>query len=61
MARDASGNFSAGTITATLSGTASNADKLDDLHSTAFSQEFHYGTTAQNTGYYKININSVVG
>lgn len=55
VARDSSGNFSAGSITADLVG---SADKLDGLHSTAFSQEFHYGTTAQNTGYYKININS---
>jgi len=34
--RDGSGNFSAGTITANLTGTASNADKLDNLNSTQF-------------------------
>ena len=39
VVRDASGNFSAGTITASLNGnasTASNADKLDGLDSTQF-------------------------
>ena len=36
VARDASGNFSAGTITASLTGTASNADQLDSLDSTSF-------------------------
>ena len=34
--RDGSGNFSAGTITADLTGTASNADKLDNINSTQF-------------------------
>jgi hypothetical protein len=37
--RDSSGNFSAGTITATLSGTATSAtdaDTVDNLHATAF-------------------------
>jgi len=34
--RDASGNFSAGTITANLTGTASNANTLDSLDSTQF-------------------------
>ena len=34
--RDASGNFSAGTITAALTGTASNANKLDNVDSTSF-------------------------
>ena len=34
--RDGSGNFSAGTISAALTGTASNANKLDDLDSTQF-------------------------
>ena len=38
VARDASGNFAAGTITANLTGTASNADTLDGLNSTAFIQ-----------------------
>ena len=36
VARDASGNFSAGTITAALTGTASNAALLDSLDSTQF-------------------------
>jgi len=36
VARDGSGNFSAGTITATLSGTASNANTLDSLDSSQF-------------------------
>src|SRR6056300_271687 len=36
IARDASGNFSAGTITASLTGTASNAALLDSLDSTQF-------------------------
>jgi hypothetical protein len=36
VARDASGNFSAGTITANLTGTASNAATLDSLDSTQF-------------------------
>ena len=36
VARDASGNFSAGTITANLTGTASNANTLDSLDSTQF-------------------------
>ena len=36
VARDASGDFSAGTITASLTGTASNAALLDSLDSTQF-------------------------
>ena len=36
VSRDASGNFSAGTITASLTGTASNAALLDSLDSTQF-------------------------
>ena len=36
VARDASGNFTAGTITASLSGTASNANTLDSIDSTQF-------------------------
>jgi len=36
VARDGSGNFSAGTITASLTGTASNAALLDSLDSTQF-------------------------
>jgi len=36
VARDSSGNFSAGTITATLNGTASNANTLDSLDSSQF-------------------------
>jgi hypothetical protein len=36
VARDASGNFSAGTITATLTGTASNAALLDSIDSASF-------------------------
>jgi len=36
VARDGSGNFSAGTITASLTGTASNANQLDSLDSTQF-------------------------
>ena len=34
--RDSSGNFSAGTITAALTGTASNANLLDNINSTSF-------------------------
>jgi hypothetical protein len=34
--RDSSGNFSAGTITAALTGTATNADKLDNINSSQF-------------------------
>ena len=34
--RDASGNFSAGTISASLTGTASNANLLDNINSTSF-------------------------
>lgn len=36
VARDASGNFTAGTITASLNGTASNANTLDSIDSTSF-------------------------
>jgi len=36
VARDASGNFSAGTITASLTGTASNAALLDNVDSSQF-------------------------
>jgi len=36
VARDASGNFIAGTITASLNGTASNANTLDSIDSTSF-------------------------
>lgn len=71
VARDASGNFSAGTITATLSGnasTATNADQLDGQHgsyyqpaSTAIttsnigSQSVNYATTAGNGGVTSVN------
>jgi hypothetical protein len=50
---NASGNIpiSNGTLNSNL-----NADLLDGKHSTSFHQRIHYGTTAQNTGYYKINI-----
>jgi len=36
VARDASGNFTAGTITASLNGTASNANALDGIDNTQF-------------------------
>lgn len=45
--RDASGNFSAGTITANLTGTASNANTLDSLDSADFSR-FSSGGTISN-------------
>jgi hypothetical protein len=50
---NASGNIpiSNGTLNSNL-----NADLLDGKHSTSFHQRIHYGTTARNTGYYKINI-----
>ena len=71
VARDASGNFSAGTITAALNGnasTATNADQLDGQHgsyyqpaSTAIttsnigSQSVSYATTAGNGGVTSVN------
>lgn len=71
VARDASGNFSAGTITAALSGnasTATNADQLDGQHgsyyqpaSTAIttsnigSQSVNYATTSGNGGVTSVN------
>jgi len=45
VARDASGNFTADTITATLNGTAGNADKLNN----------------QSASYYRINIYDATG
>lgn len=48
--RDASGNFSAGTITADLTGTASNADQLDSQDGTYYlSRANHTGTQAAST------------
>lgn len=38
------------------SGSGLDADLLDGLHKTAFSQEFHYGVQSVASGYYKINI-----
>ena len=48
--RDGSGNFSAGTITASLTGTASNADKLDNLNSTQFLRSDQNDTTTGSLG-----------
>lgn len=36
-----------------------NADKVDGYHAAAFGQQVHYSTKNQNTGYYKIKINSL--
>lgn len=48
--RDASGNFSAGTITASLTGTASNADQLDSQDGSYYlSRTNHTGTQAAST------------
>ena len=58
VARDASGNFSAGTITANLTGTASNADTLDGLNSTAFIQLGSTYTVA--SGITKFQSNDVI-
>lgn len=46
VARDASGNFSAGTITATLTGTASTASTLTGLTSTIAELNFSDGVTS---------------
>lgn len=46
VARDASGNFSAGTITATLTGTASTASTLTGLTSTVDELNFSDGVTS---------------
>lgn len=48
--RDASGNFSAGTITADLTGTATDADKLDGEHGSYYlNRTNHTGTQAAST------------
>lgn len=48
--RDSSGNFSAGTITANLTGTASDADKLDGEHGSYYlSRANHTGSQTAST------------
>ena len=48
--RDSSGNFSAGTITASLTGTASNADQLDSQDGTYYlNRANHSGTQTTST------------
>lgn len=48
--RDSSGNFSAGTITASLTGTASNADQLDSQDGTYYlNRANHSGTQTAST------------
>jgi hypothetical protein len=63
VARDASGNFSAGTITANLTGTASsatNADTVDSLHASSFLRS---DTNTSTTGYLQAEgfVNSSTG
>jgi hypothetical protein len=50
VARDASGNFSAGTITANLTGTASNADTLDGQDGTYYYPASNPNGYTTNTG-----------
>jgi hypothetical protein len=49
--RDASGNFSAGTITANLTGTASNANTLDSLDSSQFLRSDTADSTASTISF----------
>ena len=59
--RDSSGNFSAGTITATLSGTATsatNADKVDNLHASAF---LRTDTSSSTIGQLTVSGSSQIG
>ena len=63
VARDASGNFSAGTITANLTGTASsatNADTVDSLHASSFLRS---DANTSTTGYLQAEgfVNSSTG
>lgn len=63
VARDASGNFSAGTITATLSGnasTATNADQLDGQHGSYY-QPASTAITTSNIGSQSVNYATSAG
>ena len=61
VARDASGNFSAGTITATLTGTASNAALLDSLDSTQFLRSDAADTKTAGDLSFSDNVKAVFG
>jgi hypothetical protein len=61
VARDASGNFSAGTITASLTGTASNADQLDSLDSTSFLRSDAADTKTSGDLSFSDNVKAVFG
>jgi len=61
VARDASGNFSAGTITASLTGTASNADQLDSLDSTQFLRSDAADTKTSGDLSFSDNVKAVFG
>jgi hypothetical protein len=61
VARDASGNFSAGTITAALTGTASNAALLDSLDSTQFLRSDAADTKTSGDLSFSDNVKAVFG
>jgi uncharacterized protein YaiE (UPF0345 family) len=61
VARDASGNFSAGTITAALTGTASNAALLDSLDSTQFLRSDAADTKTAGDLSFSDNVKAVFG
>ena len=61
VARDASGNFSAGTITASLTGTASNADQLDSLDSTQFLRSDAADTKTSGDLSFSDNVKAIFG
>ena len=61
VARDASGNFSAGTITASLTGTASNAALLDSLDSTQFLRSDAADTKTSGDLSFSDNVKAVFG
>jgi hypothetical protein len=61
VARDGSGNFSAGTITASLTGTASNAALLDSLDSTQFLRSDAADTKTSGNLSFSDNVKAVFG
>jgi hypothetical protein len=61
VARDASGNFSAGTITASLTGTASNAALLDSIDSTSFLRSDAADTKTSGDLSFSDNVKAIFG
>jgi len=59
--RDASGNFAAGTITATLSGTATNADNVDIISTNTSSSTFYPTFVSSTSGYNGVRVDSGLG